>query len=189
MIDTILASIPSTGRTVIRGASNVGKTRLTAAALARYVHCHGTEQVVLFDFAPTIVQADRIIGGRIDRFYEIPPGVWTGKIEAWGPRIESKSKEEALALARKNAVMAGMVMDQMPNDPRAIFVNDMTIPFQHPSADLSPRLKRWEVADHVVCNAYFGRELGAGPIADREKTLHEAITAWASTVIDLPARD
>lgn len=64
-------SIPLVGTTLILGPSNVGKTTQTARALERWVDAHGTEGVVVFDFAPELNREGTLLGGRLDRVTDL----------------------------------------------------------------------------------------------------------------------
>lgn len=185
MTGTLLDRIPPDGRTLVRGPSNVGKTRLTAAALDRHLELHGPRNVAVLEFAPEIRVDDRMIGGRLDRFVDVPGTVWVGKIDARAPRLESETEAEVLALAAQNAAAAERVMAAMPDRPRALFVNDATIPFQHPASNPARWLARWKDAETAVCNGFQGTELGEGTIGTRERLVQNLLEAWATTVLEL----
>lgn len=177
---------PLSGSTLIVGPSNVGKTRLTATALEAWVDREGTDGVVVLDFAPELERDGRVLGGRLERFTTIPQDVWSGVVDAYAPRAESEGEAGALRLARDNATAATRVIDDAPADPRAVFVNDATIPRQH-DAD-APHLVRdyCDTADVAVLNALESDELGADhPITEVERGTLAALKAWADRTVSL----
>lgn len=180
------APVPLDGSTLILGPANVGKTRLTARALEAWIDCGGTECVVVLDFAPEVEREGRLLGGRIDRFADIPGGVWRGVVDAHAPRAEANDYAGALTLARENAARARMVLEAAPAEPSAVFVNDATIPFQHGDgpARLTGYCDRGGVA---VLNAFAGEELGVGnTISRNERAALDDFRAWADRVVRLP---
>ena len=185
MTGAAVDSVPTDGRTLIRGPSNVGKTRLTAAALGRHLDRSGPNGVAVLEFAPEIQVGERMVGGRLDRFIDVPQDVWVGKIEARAPRLEGETEAESLAIAAANATAAEQIMAAMPARPRALFINDATIPFQHPSSRPAYWLSQWKHAEVAICNAYRGNELGGGSISNRERNVQGRLESWATTVIEL----
>jgi hypothetical protein len=174
--DPLAPDVPATGRTLLTGPSNAGKTRQTAAALRQYVARHGRERVVVLDFAPTVVRDGAVLGGRLDRF-PVPRVAWRGVLVAHAPRAESDGDpERALALARQNATNAGRLLEAMP-PARAVVVNDATIPFQA-SGDPEPLFAACADAELVVANAFDG-DLAAGPVTDGERRALAALDEWA----------
>lgn len=174
--------VSPTGRTLLTGPSNVGKTRRTAAALREYVARHGREGVVVLDFAPTVVRDGTVLGGRLDRF-PTPRVAWRGVLVAHAPRAESEGDpERALELARRNAANAERLLDAMPAT-RAVFVNDATIPFQA-SGDPGPLFAACAGAELVVVNAFDG-DLATGPVTDGERAALDALTDWADRRVRL----
>jgi hypothetical protein len=177
---------PLSRSTLILGPSNVGKTRLTARALEAWIDREGVEGVVVLDFAPEVERAGRLLGGRLDRFTEIPDGAWRGVIEASAPRAEGRDDAGALELARRNAARARRILEAAPPEPRAVFVNDATIPFQagDDPALLTGYCSRGEMA---VLNAFAGEELGvADPVSRNERAAVDDLRAWAHRVVRLP---
>jgi len=147
---------PLTGATLIVGPSNVGKTRLTARALTAWLEREGTEGVVVLEFAPEVERDGRVLGGRLDRFVTPPAGVWRGVLDAHAPRAMADTDDDAVSLAADNARRAAAILDAAPADPRAVFVNDATIPFQTPDADPARLLDYCERAETAVLNALSG---------------------------------
>lgn len=174
---------PLSGTTLIVGPSKVGKTRLTARALDAWVEREGTAGVVVFEFAPEVERDDRLIGGRLDRFITIPDGVWTGVLDARAPRLEGESDQESVALARDNADRAGRILDEAPA-PRAVFINDATIPLQHESFTPDRLTRYCDGAACVVMNAFESDELGTrDPVSRRERAVLETLRGWADRTI------
>jgi hypothetical protein len=178
----IAPGVAPTGRTLLTGPSNVGKTRRTAAALREYVARHGREGVVVLEFAPTVVRDGVVLGGRLDRF-GTPRVAWTGTLHAHAPRAESDGDpDRARALARANARNAGRLLDAMP-PARAVFVNDATIPFQA-TGDPGALVGACAGAEVVVANAFTG-DLGDGPVSAAERAARSSLAAWADRRIPL----
>ncbi|MFB6256229.1 MAG: hypothetical protein ABEH58_05800 [Haloplanus sp.] len=144
--------VPLAGTTLIVGPSNVGKTRLTARALSAWLARDGRGGVVL-EFAPEVERDGRVLGGRLDRFVTPPAGVWRGVLDAHAPRTAGANEDEAEELAADNARRARKVFDAAPAAPRAVFVNDATIPFQHPDARPNRLLDYCAGAETAVLNA------------------------------------
>lgn len=178
--------VPLSGRTVIVGSTNVGKTWLTAAVLDEWLGTYGPEGVVVLDFAPEITDGDEVIGGRLTRESRMPAEVWYGVLEAVGPRAEGESVAEALGLARRNACGARGLVRVAP-DPLAVFVNDASIAFGHPDAAVVDLLGYCETAEVAVLNSYEGDELGAAdhPVSVAEAGNLERLREWADRVIQL----
>ena len=177
---------PLSGTTLVTGPSNVGKTRLTRRALDAWVDCRGPDGVVVLDFALELVREGRLLGGRLSRFGALPIGVWVGGVDAAAPRAEGTTADEAVALAARNAARARAVLATVPERPRAVFVNDATIPFQHPRTDPHRLLDYCDRAAVAVVNAFEGAELGTDdPVSRAERTTHDAFRAWADRVVRL----
>ncbi len=177
-----------TGTTLIVGPVGVGKTRLTANTLSRWIDTHGSEGVVVLDFAPEIETLDGLIGGRINRFVDVPAQVWYGSIDAIGPRTEGETAEESIELAAANADQAKQLIETAPADPRAVFINDITIALQ--SADSTfDQLEGYSAdATCVVMNAFEGDSFGDDdPITLAERRALIRLRKWADHVLELPS--
>lgn len=178
-------SVPLSGTTLIVGPSQVGKTRLTARALDTWIEREGVEGVVVLEFAPEVERDGRVLGGRLDRFTAIPDGAWYGILDAHAPRSEGGTDEESVTLARDNAERAGRILEDAP-EPRAVFVNDATIPLQHESFDPDRLTAYCDRAACVILNAFEGDELGtADPVSRREHEVLRAFRVWADRTITL----
>lgn len=177
---------PLSGSTLVTGPSNAGKTRTTAAALDAWLDREGTEGVVVLDFAPEIERDGAVLGGRLDRFITVPETVWLGRIDASAPRAESETDDQAVALARENARRGTRQMEALPQNPRAVFVNDATIPFQHEAATVSRLTEYCDGAAVAVLNAFDSDELGVdNPVSRTERDALERLRQWADRTVDL----
>lgn len=178
---------PLTGSTLVVGASNTGKTRLTADALDAWIESNGTDGVVVLDFAPELERNGRLLGGRLDRFTTVPDDVWGGRLDAHAPRAAADSEAEAVSFARENAGRAAKLLDAAPTDPRAVFVNDATIARQH-SKSAPHRVRQYcGAAEVAVLNAFESDELGADhPVSVVERETLAALRDWASRTVSLP---
>lgn len=178
--------VPLEGSTLFTGPSNVGKTRRTARALSAWADEHGANGVVAFDFAPMIERDGKILGGRLTQFGDVPDGVWYGILAANAPRAESTTDAEAVELARDNAIHAAKLLESAPSHPRAVFVNDATIPFQHDAGDLDDLLAYCGRAECAVLNAFGSEELGTDdPVSRQEQAALDRLREWADRVIEL----
>lgn len=178
------------GTVLVTGPSNVGKTRLTADALSLWLDANGPDGVVVLEFAPELERGGRVLGGRLDRFGPLPDDAWVGVLDAHAPRAEGESEAESAALAEANAANAATILASTPPEPRAVFVNDATIPFQHPSGDLDRLLGYCDRAACAVLNAFESDELGtADPVSRQERRALERLHAWADRSVRLDPAD
>ena len=179
-------SVPLSGTTLVVGPSNVGKTRLTAEALDRWVDAHGSEGVVVLDFAPTVVRDGETLGGHLTQFTTVPARAYHGVFDAHAPRSESDTDAGALELAGANAAAAADCLTGAPADPVAVFVNDATIALQRDS-DLTERLTAYcDRGECAVLNAFESDELGTkNPVSRNERAALATLRDWADRVVDL----
>jgi hypothetical protein len=178
-------SVPLAGTTLIVGPSRVGKTRLTARALDAWVERAGSEGVVVLEFAPEVELDGRLLGGRLDRFTTVPERAWCGVLDAHAPRSDGETDAESVALARDNAERARRILDAAP-EPRAVFVDDATIPLQHGSLDPGRLTTYCDRAECVVMNAFESDELGVDdPVSRREREALETLHEWADRTVAL----
>jgi hypothetical protein len=176
---------PLRGSTLILGPSQVGKTRLTTRALDAWIERSGTAGVVVLEFAPELERDGQVLGGRLDRFTAIPDEAWYGVLDAHAPRAEGETDEEAVALARDNADRARAILDAAP-EPRAVFVNDATIPLQHEAVAPERLTAYCDRADCSVLNALESDELGtADPVSRREQDVLRTLRSWADRTVTL----
>jgi len=177
---------PLSGSTLVVGPSNVGKTRLTARALDAWVDAQGPDGVVVLDFAPEFEREGRVLGGRLSRFGPLPDGVWTGVVDTHAPRAEGATDAEAVRLAGANATRARALVEDLPDGPRAVFVNDATIPLQHERGDPGWLTDYCDRADAAVLNAFESDELGTDdPVSRREREVISTLGEWADRVVRL----
>jgi hypothetical protein len=179
-------AVPRSGTTLIVGPSNAGKTRLTARALEDRLDREGPAGVVVFEFAPEIERDGTVLGGRLDRFHTPPAAVWRGVLDAHAPRAAADTADEAAALAADNARRATRLFDAAPDDPRAVFVNDATIPFQHPDGDPARLLEYCDRAEMAVLNALAGDAIaGDDPVSRVERRTLSALRGGVDRVLEL----
>jgi hypothetical protein len=174
------------GRTLITGPSNVGKTRLTARAIERWVETRGSSGVVVLEFGPAYEYEGRVLGRHLEAFDAVPDDVWSGGIDAHAPRAQSSDEAGALELAAANADAARDLLETAPDSPDAVFVNDATIPFQHPTGDPAALFDYCEAAGCVVANALDrDRLVGDDPISQEERATLTTLHGWADRRIEL----
>ena len=181
-----MRDVPEEGSTLVLGPSNVGKTRLTARALDRWVRQNGPSGVVVLEFAPELERSGTVLGGRLSRFTSVPDDAFHGIVEADAPRAESDDEDDALALARGNADRAFRVLAAAPTNPTAVFVNDATIPLQA-DADRAETLTDYcDRASIAVCNAFESDELGVeDAVSQNERAALQSLRTWAGQVVEL----
>lgn len=178
--------ITRSGSTLIVGPSGAGKTRLTARSLVAWIEREGIDGVVVLEFGPEVEHDGRVIGGRLDRFAEIPGDAWYGVLESHAPRLQGETETEVRELARDNAERARRLLDDAPPDPTAVFVNDATIPFQHEAGDPDSLTEYCDRAACAVVNAFEGEELGTDDaVSRREREVLTTLRAWADRTIVL----
>lgn len=181
---------PLEGRTLVVGPSNAGKTHATAAALRAWVDEHGADGVVVLDFGPEVERDGRVLGGRLDREVEVPDGVWHRSLDTHAPRAMGADEAESVALAAENARRAAELFAAAPAAPRAGFVNDATIPFQHESGDPTALFDVLADAECAVVNAFESDELGTDdPVSRHERRALAALRDWADRVVELDRRE
>jgi len=177
---------PLTGSTLIVGPSGAGKTTMTAAALTNWLSDHDPCETVIFEFGPELARQNRIIGSRLDRFASIPDDVWIGSVDANAPRSQGDTPTDVLALAKENATQANRLFAAAPSDPKAVFVNDVTIAFQHEAGELDYFLEYCSGTDCVVINAYEGDEFGQNDdVSRQERSVLQTLRTWADRVVEL----
>lgn len=180
---------PLAGSTLIVGPSQTGKTRLTARALETWVERNGPEGVIVLEFAPEVERDGEILGGRLDRFTDVPDGAWLGVLATHAPRAEGETTAESVALARDNAERAQELIDAAPEDPRAVFVNDASIPYQHEAGEPKRLMADCDRAECVVLNALESDELGTDdPVSRQEREALSVLKGWANRTVSLGER-
>jgi hypothetical protein len=168
-----------TTKCLITGPSNSGKTRRTAALFEQWIETNGPDGVAILDFAPELERDGQVLGGRLTRATD-PGEAWYGAIDAHAPRAESETDQEALALAKENVDRAATLLDGAPSNQRAVFVNDATIPFQHPDGSLD-RLFAYVDGAVVVMNAFDSDELGSDdPVSRCEQEVLSRLDEWVN---------
>lgn len=105
-------------------------------------------------------------------------------LDAHAPRAEGETEAESIGLAEANAARGSDKFDSAPPDPRAVFVTDATILFQHERGDVDEVLRYAPDAEVVVVNALDSEELGVDdPISRRERAVPAAFEEWADPVV------
>ncbi|MBV0924690.1 hypothetical protein KTS45_10820 [Halomicroarcula limicola] len=177
--------VPFSGRTLVVGPSNAGKTRLTARAMEAWLAADGPEGCVVLDFAPEVERDGEVLGGHLTQFTSVPDDVWYGVVDAHAPRADSESDGEAVEIARENEAMASVRLDAAPTDPRAVFVNDATIPAQADPEWIERLTACCDRAEVAVLNAFESDELGRDdPVSHNEQAALETLRSWADRVIE-----
>lgn len=177
---------PLEGSTLIVGPSQAGKTQLTARAMEAWIEREGQRDVVLLEFGPEYDRDGTILGRWLERYTDIPTDVWVGRVDAHAPRAESESEAEMRELARENAMAAADRLADAPAAPAAVFVNDVTIGYQHAPESVEQLLDYCDNAETAVLNAFESDELGTdNPVSVRERDVVQGLRAWADRTIPL----
>lgn len=180
--------IPLAGTTLITGPSNTGKTRLTAPALDAWISRHGPDDVVVFEFGPEVRCNGRVFGRWLTQFTEIPNGAWQGVLDAHAPRLEGASTAETIELARENMLGASQLLDNAPENPAAVFVNDATVGFQHPSSTPEELTAYCNRAELAIVNAFEDTTPGAtDQISRANSRTIQTLATWADRRVSLKA--
>ena len=109
-----------------------------------------------------------------------------GVVNAHAPRASGTTETEALELATENARRSRRLVETAPADPRAVFINDATIPFQADTADIAMLRDYCGDAEVIVVNAFESDELGIGDTISRnELTTLDVLRSWADRVVEL----
>lgn len=172
-------------RTLIKGDVGTGKTRLTESLLRRAAEVFPTGHITVIDLAPERRSAGmRLVGGTMSVPNEVK---YLRPSKIWAPRLEGRTKEEVVSLAKANAEAIETIFDIFKNTPTPIlFINDLTI-YLH-AGSLERLIEVIEMADTFVGNAYEGLGLkedkGSG-ISERERSLLKQLEGFMNVVIDL----
>lgn len=178
------------GRTLLTGPSNAGKTRATAHAIRDWVENEGAQGVVVLDFAPDHRKGAQVVGRPLATFLEPPEGVWWRHVASRAPRLEARTDDEAVRLAQENAESSDEALGATPPRPRAVFVNDATIPFHAPGRDPTPLLAYAAGARRVVLNALDTADLGTDdPVSRQEQAVLARLRSWADHEVRLRLPD
>lgn len=180
--------IPLVGTTLITGPSNTGKTRLTAPALNEWISRHGPDDIAIFEFGPEATCNGRVFGRRLNQFTEIPDETWQGVLDARVPRLEGTSTAEMMELARENMIGASQLLDNAPETPAAVFVNDATVGFQHPSSTPEELTAYCNRAELAIVNAFQNTMPGAtDQISRANSRTIQTLASWADRSVSLKA--
>jgi hypothetical protein len=166
-------------RVLILGDVNAGKTRLSAAWLARIVEAgHGPSTAVL-DLAPP---PRRGVGGPL-----LPPpgaGVLYRAAVVVPPRLTAADEEEAERLARANAIAIEELFTEYLRAPRSILlVNDATLYLQ--AGELARFLEVLAPSATCLVNAYYGRSFPEYALSRRERRRTDELAAAFDRVVRL----
>ncbi len=169
-------------KTLIVGAVNSGKTRMTAAILNAMQAEGWGRRIAVLDLAPEPVQG---IGGRLDpRGSE---GVHWLVCPITPPRLSGRDQREMQLLAERNALAIEPLLDKVLALRRTILVvNDASIYLQ---AGSLRRFKTVAAAyPTVVMNAYHGDSFVDAPFTEVERRRVESLARWCDRVLRLAPR-
>ncbi|MEM3365275.1 MAG: hypothetical protein QXM93_02515 [Candidatus Methanomethyliaceae archaeon] len=172
-------------RVLIKGDVGTGKTRLTEKLLQSAVKFLPPGHITVIDLAPQRrVVGVFSVGGTISVPNEVK---YLRPSKVWAPRLEGKTKDEVMALAKANAESIEVLFDFFIKSPSPVlFINDLTL-YLH-AGSLERLLETIKLADTFVGNAYEGRRLqddkGSG-ISECERDLLKRLEEFMDIVIDL----
>ena len=162
-------------RTLIIGDVNSGKTALTARLLEEAIVNVGLAKITVIDMAPNSTQFKGIkVGGLISDFLKEHPHLrlLTPNRKLHAPRIEGRTANHVLQLARTNAAIIDDLLQRYMSDPTSIlFVNDVSIYLQ--TGNMNTLQKVVSLSDTFVGNSYSGLTLeddNQSGLSQRERT-------------------
>ena len=173
-------------RTLILGDVNTGKTTLTQMILDALCFEGLGPRIAVIDMAPEIPQAlakKRSLGG-IGGTLSPPAAQDVAYLQnrLAPPRLASRSDEEALAKAARNARKIETLFSLFRDLRRDIlFINDVSLYLQAGTAE--DLMTHVSPAVTIVANGYFGEKLGGGALSDREREQMEALRGYFDRVI------
>jgi hypothetical protein len=148
-------------RTLIIGDVGSGKTTLTARLLEEAIMNFRVAKITVIDMAPRSVQFKGIsIGGLISdslkKYSHLR--LFTPNLKLHAPRIEGRTADDVLQMARTNAAIIDELLQRYMSDPTPIlFVNDASIYLQ--AGNMNALLKAVLLAQTFVGNSYSGLTL------------------------------
>ncbi len=170
---------------LIKGGVGTGKTRLTEMLLQQSTQILPTGNITVIDLAPPRrFIGQLVIGGTLSVPNEVK---YLRPSRIWAPRLDGKTKEEVVELAKSNAAAIEKIFDIYARAPTPVlFINDLTL-YLH-AGSMEVLLKAVKCADTLVCNAYEGHQLsedkGSG-ISEREKKLLRDLERFMDIIVDL----
>lgn len=166
-------------RVLILGDVNAGKTRLSAAWLARIVGAGRGPSTAVLDLAPP---PRRGVGGPL-----LPPpgaGVLYRAAAVVPPRLTAADEAGAERLAQANAAAIEALFREYLRAPRPILlVNDATLYLQ--AGGLARFLAVLAPSPTCLVNAYYGRSFPEYALSRRERRLTDELAAACDRVVRL----
>lgn len=167
--------------TLIAGDVNTGKTTLSASIMNAMCAQGFGPRIAIIDLAPEIPEAlaaGRNLKGAGGKL--LPPSMYeviylSDRLKA--PRLSSRSEEEAVEKAGRNAVNIEKLFRGYNGFERDIlFINDISLYLQAETA--KKFIKQLAKAATLVANGYYGEKLGSGIISERERWEMEALIKY-----------
>lgn len=177
-------------RILIVGNVGSGKTALTARLLGEAVAAIEPAKITVIDMAPERQQFNEfVVGGSLNDYLRNNQGlrflVPVRKLHA--PRIEGRSSEEVLRLARTNATIIEELLKTFLRDPTPVlFANDVSMYLQ--AGDTKTLLKTVGLANTFVGNSYCGLSLEddhQSGLSERERSGLVALKSAMDKVLTL----
>ncbi len=174
---------------LITGDVNTGKTTLAKAILDAMCESLLSSRITIIDMAPVIpeeVALEHAIKGVGGRLLSDEHDVLYLSARLRGPRLSSKTEEEALLIAGENREKIEDLLKVFERSGRDIlFINDVSI-YLH-AGDADGLLRSIGTATTVVANGYYGEKLGGGIVSAREASEMRKLIARFPCHITLPA--
>ena len=171
--------------TIIIGAVNSGKTRLTREVMDDLTATGHGPQIILLDLAP---ETTKSIGGKLP---PASPDIHYLTCTIVPPRLSGKNDEEILMYARQNAQRIDALIDsafdligKSAGDDPILIVNDASLYLQGNNPERL--LSLVEACPTAILNAYSGHSFAPSPFTDRERQGVEALAANCDVIIRLP---
>lgn len=147
-------------KTLILGEVKSGKTKLTAELLKEAMNLGYAARIAVLDLSPAArTPSGELVGAPLTAYVKIaPPIKYLRPLRVRAPRIEGRSGGEVLKLARENAKVMEILLDELLKEPREIlFVDDVSL-YLH-AGKLKKLLLALSKANTAILNGYYGNRL------------------------------
>ncbi|MCX8191893.1 MAG: hypothetical protein N3F06_03710 [Nitrososphaerales archaeon] len=177
-------------KVLIVGDLNTGKTRLTAKLLNEAVEGGYSNKITVIDMAPSpsIRSIYGKVGERLESYTDYVRFVnYLKPDRVRAPRLEGRTSNEVLELARENAINIDKLITEFMLKPTEIlFINDLSI-YLH-MGNIQRILQLLTKSKTFIANAYKGTSLkddkGSG-ISKREEEMLSIIEKYMDLIVEL----
>ncbi len=165
-------------RTVVIGPAGSGKSEELGEMLRAFAAEHGSNGVAVLDFSPGLGWDT----ARLNRRLDLPPDAWTAIVDTGSPRVPEIADDAQHRIAAENARLAEAVLGTVPDRPELLVVNDATLPFLGPDADIAQGFEHLEAADHALLSVHEDVTPLAADLATEHARLRERLLEWAEAI-------